>query len=95
MRKRYGRARTRLSDAQVAERMFKGADHLFNCRVDMRRDNDILQDAYDDATGAASNLYADPLVKETKDAIYQLDHEIGRVARQMEHLGRTIRKRAK
>jgi len=73
--------------------MFTGADRLFNCRSTMRTDEDILQDAYDDATGAASQLYADPLVKQTKDSMYRLDHEIGEVARNMEHLARTLKKR--
>lgn len=93
LRRRYGAARVHATNVQVADRMFSAADALFTCRGALRPDQEMLQDVYDDATGIASDLYADPLVKETKDKMYRLDHEIGDVARQMEHLARTIRKK--
>ena len=87
-------AASKLTKEQIAERLMKGADALFNARAEMRKDSDMLQDAYDDATGIATkDMYADPLVKETRDKVYQLDHQIGDVARQMEHLARELKKK--
>lgn len=77
---------------EIVERLFKAADALFDARGRMRREVDMLQDAYDDATGAGPGLYADPIVRETRDVMHELDHEIGHVARQMEHLARLIKK---
>ena len=83
----------------VAARLFKGADELFIARQRMRKEADMLQDVYDDATASAAfgvnndSLYADPLVKETRDMVHDLDQAIGMVARQMEHLARQIKKR--
>ena len=87
-------AGSKLTREQIADRLFKGADALFTARGAMRKDSDMLQDALDDATGAVTkDMYNDPLVKETKDAMYKLDHAIGDVARQMEHLARTLKKK--
>jgi hypothetical protein len=78
--------------SDVAERLIKGADDLFNARAEMRREHHMLQDVYDDATAYGPALYADPLVKETRDMMQELDNAIGIVARQMEHLARQIEK---
>lgn len=81
--------------SEVIERLLKGADQLFDARVEMRREVDMLQDVYDDATAFGpkpTRLYADPLVKETRDIMHDLDQAIGEVARQMEHLARQIKK---
>ena len=80
------------ADDKIIERLFRGADALFNARAEMRREHDMLQDIYDDATSAGPGLYADPLVKQTRDMIHRLDQSIGEVARQMEHLAREIRR---
>lgn len=81
--------------SDMAERLFKGADELFNARVKMRKDADMLQYAYEDATEFGPALYANPLVKETRDMVHDLDQAIGVVARQMEHLARQIKKQKK
>ncbi len=82
---------SKFTKEQIAKRMFTSADRLFSDRVELRRDHDILQDAYDDPTGLVTlDLYANKDVKETKDAIHKLDWEIGRMARQMEYLGRQL-----
>jgi hypothetical protein len=83
----------RLTKAQLAQRLLEGANALFDARSDMRQDSDMLQNAYDDASGVTHlDVYANPLVKETKDKLYQLDHQIGDAARQMEHLARELKK---
>jgi hypothetical protein len=80
------------SAQNISERMVTSADRLFNSRIDLRRDHDVLQDAYDDASGVhTQELYGNPDVKQTKDMIYTLDGVIGTTARQMEHLARVIR----
>jgi len=85
-------SRSKLTADQIAERCVAAADRLFACRGELRIDLDVLQDAYDDATGLVTqDLYANPDVKETKDAAYLLDSQIGQVARQLEHLARVIR----
>jgi hypothetical protein len=85
----------KLTKEQMIERLFEGADRFFASRVQLRADQDMLQDAYDDATGlVVQDMYANPLVKETKDALYALDHAIGNAARRMEHLARDLKKSA-
>lgn len=84
------------TDDKIIDRLLSGAEALFNARANMRREHDMLQDVYGDATSAGPGLYADPFVKQTRDMIHALDREIGDVARQMEHLAREIkRSRAK
>ena len=77
---------------KLVDRLFRQADALFDARSEMRRTGDVLQDAYDDATGLGPGLYGEPLLKETKDKLHDLDHAIGDVARQLEHLAREIKK---
>lgn len=87
-------AGSKLTREQIAERLFKGANELFDGRAALRKDYDMLQDAYDDATGVVTKgMYADPLVKKTKDAIHALDGQIGETARQMESLARELKKK--
>lgn len=87
-------ARSKLTKEQIMERLFKSADRLFSERVGLREDYDVLEDAYDDATGLVTKeMYADPLVKTTRDMIHELDQDIGKVARQMEHLARELKKK--
>jgi len=81
--------------SDMTERLFKGADELFSARAKMRKDADMLQYAYEDATEFGPALYADPLVKETRDMVHDLDQVIGVVARQMEHRARQIKKQKK
>lgn len=89
-------ARSSLTKEQIIERLFKSADRIYSDRVELRKDSEILQDAYDDATGLVTHdMYGNALVKETKDKLYQLDHMIGDVARQMEFLARELKKGGK
>lgn len=91
---RYKNPISKLTKEQIADRLMAGANALFDARSEMRRDSDMLQDAYDDATGLVTKeMYADPLVRETRDKMYRLDQQIGDAARQMEHLARELRKR--
>jgi hypothetical protein len=92
--KKIKTARSAMTAEQIAERLFKSANALFDFRGrTLREDFDILQEAYDDATGMVTQgMYADPEVKATKDAIHELDNHIGNVARQMEHLARELKK---
>jgi hypothetical protein len=91
--RRYGRARARLDEKAIAERLVSSADRLFNGRVELRQDQDILADAYDDASGlGAQNMYADTEVKRVRDEIRGLDTKIGAVARDMEGLARKLKK---
>jgi hypothetical protein len=90
---RWKTARSTLTKEQVAERLFKSANRLFDNRVELRKDSDILQEAYDDATGIVTlDMYGNKDVKETRDMIYSLDHQIGQAARQMEYLARLLKK---
>lgn len=82
-----------LDSSEVVDRLFKGAEELLYARVNLRKQWDMLQDVYEDATAFGPALYADPLVKETRDVIHKLDGDIGTVVRQMEHLARQIKKR--
>jgi predicted RNase H-like nuclease (RuvC/YqgF family) len=90
--KKLKTARSTLTNEQIAERLFAGANHLFDSRVQLRKDNEMLDDAYNDATAMVTqDLYADAQVKEVRDAMYKLDHQIGDVARHMENLARRIK----
>lgn len=85
-------ARSKHTKAEIAERLNKGADRLFSHRSELREDYDILQEAYDDATGLVTkDMYGDEKVKATKDAMHKLDQSIGEVARQMEALARGLK----
>lgn len=92
--KKHKTARSKLTEVEIADGLFKAADALFTFRGRvLREQHDILQDAYDDATGLVThNMYADPEVKKTRDAMHQLDQTIGEVARQMEWLARDLKK---
>jgi hypothetical protein len=80
-------------ETDVALGLIDGAEELFDARIAMRKKIEMLQDVYDDATALGPDLYADPLVKKTRDMLEELDHDIGIAARQMEHLARQIKKR--
>ena len=85
---------SKLTKEQIVERLMKSADQLFNDRVQLRQMTDILADAYGDATGLVTqDMYGNKLVKETKDKAYELDHQIGDLARQMEYLARELKKK--
>ena len=89
---RWKTARSRLTKEQIIESLMKGADRLFSERVSLRDDSGMLQDAYDDATGLVTHdMYANPQVKKTRDMLYELDHMIGNVAREMEFLARNLK----
>ncbi len=93
LRRRYGYSRERLNEKQIADRLVKSADRLFTDRVELRADYDVLQGAYDDASGlAAKGMYGNIDVKKTRDEVHELDAKIGQVARDMENLARKIRK---
>lgn len=71
--------------------LMNGADKLFNVRVPLRQVSDMIADLYSDATGTSDfSGYANPEIKKVRDAIYDLDRNIGSVARDMENLARTI-----
>jgi hypothetical protein len=72
----------------------KGAEALFNARVPVRKAQDMLHDMWEDATGVGnvSNAYNNVEVKGLKDAMYELDQNIGNVARGMENVARKIKK---
>jgi inosine/xanthosine triphosphate pyrophosphatase family protein len=92
--RRFLQAGSKLTKEQISERLMKGADALFKARGAMRDDSTMLQDALDDATGVVTkDMYGDPLVKETRDKMDNLDHLIGDCARQMEHLARHLKKK--
>jgi hypothetical protein len=85
---------SQLTKEQIVERLMKSADQLFNDRVQLRQMTDILADAYGDATGLVTQgMYMNKLIKETKDKAYELDHQIGDLARQMEYLARELKKK--
>jgi hypothetical protein len=84
-------AKRRLTEAELAQNLFDAANRLFDGRVELRRDYDRLADAYGDASGFTSHLYADPEVKATRDAVHRLDGDIGEVARSMERLARRLK----
>lgn len=87
-------SRSQHSKEQIAGLLVKAADSLFDGRVDLRKMGDILSDAYDDATGLVTHdMYGNALVKETRDQLQSLDHQIGDVARQMENLARELKKK--
>ena len=81
-----------MTKEQISAQLFASANRLFDGRVELRHDHDILADAYDDATGLVTHdMYANPAVKQTRDMIHKLDGEIGMVAREMEFLARTLK----
>ena len=65
-------ARSRLTNEQIAERLVRSADRLFTERVELRRDYDVLDEAFNDASGLTSDLYSDAGVKQTRDQIHEL-----------------------
>ena len=91
---KHFQTKKRPSNAEIVEQLFASANRLFDSRVALRRDHDVLQQAYDDASGIyVKDMYADPDVRETRDTIESLEHSIGQVARQMEYLARLLKRR--
>lgn len=71
--------------------LMNGADKLYDARVPMRRVNDMVADLYADPTGASGfSGYQNPDVGKVRDAVYELDRNMGSVARDMENLARLI-----
>jgi len=87
-------ARSKYTKEQIIARLFEAAIKLFHARGDLRTEWEILQDAYDDATGMVTkDMYGDSHVKHTKDMMYQLDAQMGKVANEMEYLARELKKK--
>ena len=93
--KKRSRSPSRLTGDRIVERLFASANRIYDERVALRRDHDMLADAYDDATGLVTqDLYGKSEVKKVRDEIHKLDQMIGETARSMEHLARLIKKKA-